>query len=295
MSAILGLGTAPFMTSYGLPAASGAARADRRALVAQALEAGIGFVDTAAGYEDAEDVLGQLADALRRRHVRICTKLAPAQLEDGMDASLRRLGCRRVHAVLAHSIGAVELRDPRVSQALRRLQHTGAAERIGASTYGVEAARTAVQQPWCDMIQIEHSVVNPSVARAVAPLKRPDQCLVARSVLCQGLLSTRRAQAGALDAGAEQVLDRLEAAARGWRMSLPELAIRFALDTPGIDVVLVGLATPDELDVALAAQRRPPLTGTQRDILAQFEYATADWTHPERWQARPTACGTVAP
>jgi aryl-alcohol dehydrogenase-like predicted oxidoreductase len=41
-------------------------------------------------------------------------------------------------------------------------------------------------------------------------------------------------------------------------MTLPELAIRFALDTPGLDVVLVGIGSPEELATAVAARDRAP-------------------------------------
>jgi aryl-alcohol dehydrogenase-like predicted oxidoreductase len=158
----------------------------------------------------------------------------------------------------------------------------------GASTYGAGDARLALVQSWCDVVQVEHSVLNPSVVRALAGVKRPGQEIAARSVLCKGLLTARRRHATDLDGALAARLDRLEAQALDWGFSLPELAIRFALDTPGVDIVLVGVSNLTELDVALAATQRPPLEPWQREALAEFDRGQDDWVHPERW---PEAAG----
>lgn len=285
MSAELGFGTAAFMPSYGLPRDPMEPPGDRLAVLRRAIESGIRLLDTAAAYGDAEALVGQLAQLAQRQGVRVCTKLAPELLNSAAPDSLRRLHCERVHAILAHSLGVNDLRHPQLADALRHLKHAGLAEQIGVSTYGDEAARMALEQPWCDIVQVEHSILNPSVMRAVAPHKRSGQRLVVRSVLCQGLLTARRVWAGHLDIEAQALLDRLERHAIAWGMSLPELAIRFAIDTAGADVVLVGARTLAELEVMLAAQRRMPLTDSQRETLAQFDCADQEWTHPERWQA----------
>ena len=82
-------------------------------------------------------------------------------------------------------------------------------------------------------------------------------------------------------------LDRLAASLD---MDLTALAIRFALDTPGIDVALVGVSTNDELQTALAAWRRPALTAEEYAAVAAFDRSDADWSHPERRpEGRPAA------
>jgi aryl-alcohol dehydrogenase-like predicted oxidoreductase len=157
------------------------------------------------------------------------------------------------------------------------------ARRTGASTYGVDNARTALAQAWCDVVQVEHSLVNPSVVAALSRAKQPGQEIVARSVLCKGLLTSYRHEVAHLAADAEAWLTRLERLAVQWGFTLAQLAIRFALDTPGIDVVLVGIASVADLDDAVATAARPPLAAWQLDELREFDRSHEDWTHPERW------------
>ena len=281
--ACLGFGTAPLMPDYGIGGAATSEVSDRLTVLRAAVDAGLTFIDTASAYGDVELLLGQLAPLCQAHRVRVCTKLQVPELRNGLTGSLRRLSCERVYAVLAHSVGMPELLDSRMADSMMRIKAEGHAALTGASTYGVGAARRACQQPWCDMVQVEHHILNPSVVRVVAGLKRPGQQMVARSVLCRGLLTDRRSFAKHLDRDALTMLDRLEVQARDWGFSLPELAIRFALDTPGIDVVLVGIGHLRELGTALSALRREPLTAWQMQSLADFDRSFEEWSHPEHW------------
>jgi aryl-alcohol dehydrogenase-like predicted oxidoreductase len=85
-----------------------------------------------------------------------------------------------------------------------------------------------------------------------------------------------------------QLLDELEALAGSWGLTLPQLAIRFAIDTPGVDVVVVGASNAGELEIAQAARDTPPLGRDRMQTLARFDRSSESWSHPETWtvQAR---------
>lgn len=279
---ILGLGTATFLSGYGL-GSSGIGGAERESLIREAVTKGIAYVDTAVAYGDAESLLGGLAGLLSARGVRVCTKLAFSDLSGGLEFSLKRLRCACINAVLFHSAEQAELVDGSVLRAFAEMRKNRQAAHTGASTYGVEDAVVAMEQPWCDVLQVEHSILNPSVVKAVVPLLRPGQELVVRSVLCKGLLTERRRY---LPTGFSRIVaavERLESVAREWGYTLPELAIRFALDTPGVNVVLVGVSNEGELEVALRARDRDSLSPQQMAVLEKFDCSESDCVHPERW------------
>lgn len=281
MMALLGLGTATFIPNYGLPVAASAA--PLTCLLREAVERGVRYIDTAPAYGPSEALLAELADLLRARQVRLCTKLPPDALAGGIAGSLRRLRCDSVDTLLVHSARRDDLLASRIAQALRAAKESRHASLTGASTYGADDARIALEQPWCDVVQVEHSILNPSVVRTVAETRRPGQEIAVRSVLCKGLLTDRRGHATHLDGAAAATLERLEARARDWGLSLPKLAIRFALDTPGVDIVLVGVTNLAELETVLAAARRAPLEPWQIGALVEFDRSREDWCHPERW------------
>lgn len=282
----LGLGTAAFERGYGLGHDDGSEDPhERETLLREAFEGGISYVDTSLHYGDAEQRLGRLNRLVRERGIRVCTKFTAAERATALPASLARLGVDRVDTILLHSAGGRELPAADVEGWMTAVKSTGVACRTGASTYGADAARLALALPWVDTVQVEHSILNPSVVFAIRSARKPGQEIVVRSVLCKGLLTARRRSVQGISSAVGASLDRLDALGRAWGFgSLPELAIRFALDTPDVDVVLVGVAVRDELGTAFAAAAHPPLTHGQLAALAEFDHSDDPWVHPERWE-----------
>jgi aryl-alcohol dehydrogenase-like predicted oxidoreductase len=277
--AVLGIGTATFLPGYGLPSAAGDPVANDPGLLRHAVAAGVRYIDTAAGYGDGETAV---AGALHHVDgVRICTKIAATGTLDDIRRSIARLG-RTPDTILVHSAGRAQIESAPAVAELHRAKAGGLTTRIGASTYGADDAAMALAQPWLDVVQVEYSILNQSVVAAVART-HPAQEVVVRSVLCKGLLTGRRHAAPHLAAQVQDAIDGIEACAREWGYGLETLAIRFALDTPDVDVVLVGVSTREELDAAIAAAAAPPLTHDQFRQVAAFDRRDADAVHPERW------------
>ena len=282
-AATLGIGTATFLPGYG-PTLHGL---PGPALLTAAFDHGVRYVDTAAAYGDSEAALGEVAGEVRSLGVRVATKIQPAAhtveaCRTALDASLACLRLAEADTVLLHSAARSLITSPAVAEAWSGLREARVARHIGASTYGVADACTAVTSSWCDAVQVEFSIVNQAVVGALrGAASRPCE-VIARSVLCKGLL-TSSALALTLPNDARGTLRVLEALGKRLRMDLTTLAIRFALDTPGIDIVLVGVSNAAELDVAVRAWRRMPLSAEDYTEIAAFDRSSADWAHPERW------------
>lgn len=272
-TAVLGVGTATFLPNYGL--APGAAPGED--LLRAAIAAGVRYLDTAADYGDGERAVGRAM----RDGIRVCTKISADASIDQVEVSIERLG-RPADTILMHSARRTQLTGAPALGALLQAKARGLTARTGASTYGSEDAVLALEQPWADVVQVEYSILNQSVLRAIGSV-REDREVVVRSVLCKGLLTPRRAAAPALLEAVGDALEGIDACARQWGRPVEELAIRFAMDTPGVDVVLVGVSTRGELDTALAAAASPPLSSEQWTRLAAFDRHDSDAVHPERW------------
>lgn len=278
-SAVLGIGTATFLPNYGLPSADGSIENDP-ALLRDALRAGVRYVDTAAGYGDSEIAVARAVRGIEG--VRVCTKISAAGTLGEIRSSIERLESAP-DTILVHSAGRQQIESAPAIASLTRARVEGLTARIGASTYGAEDAGLALAQPWVDVVQVEYSILNQSVIDTVRR-SRPEQEVVVRSVLCKGLLTGRRSAAPQLAAQVQAALDGIAGCAREWGYGIEGLAIRFALDTPGIDVVLVGVSNHEELETALSTAARPPLTAGQFERVAAFDRRDADAAHPERWR-----------
>lgn len=271
------------------------AAANADSLVRCVLASGAAYVDTAAAYGDSEGALGRARAEIDRAGIRVCTKIGAGRrtqldtLCDEARASAARLGGAPVDTMLLHSAPLELLDREDLSTSMGRVRALQVARRTGASTYGSETARAAMTKPWCDSLQIEYSIFNQQVWRDIQSLRRPHHEIVVRSVLCKGLLTNRADDAGTLTAPIAAERRALTALAEQWGYSLPELAMRFALDTPGVDVVLVGVASEAEVQTAMTAASKPPLTPEQFARLEAFDRSDLDCVHPERWTAIASA------
>jgi len=272
--ATLGIGTATFLASYGL-GASGSIPGDD--LLCDAVERGVRYLDTAADYGEGERAVARALEP----GVRVCTKIPASGTLDSVRASVERLGSAP-DTILMHSATSADIAGAPAVAAMREAKASGMTIRTGASTYGIEAAALALAQSWCDTLQVEYSILNQSVVRRLTR-RAASQEVVVRSVLCKGLLTSRRTAAPHLVTPLSDALDGLERCAREWNRGVEEIAIRFALDSPGVDVVLVGVSTRAELDAALSAFASAPLTVEQWNQLAAFDRSDVDAAHPERW------------
>jgi L-galactose dehydrogenase/L-glyceraldehyde 3-phosphate reductase len=164
---------------------TGADRELQFATVARALELGINWFDTAAGYGDgrSEERLGEVLAGLGTDNARIATKVrVPPEaterisdyIRESATASLKRL--RRTHLTLLQLHNAITFeRDSEpssitvqdvlgpVASAFARLQQEGLVRFVGLTGTGQpEALRAAIGSGRFDTLQIPFNILNPS-------------------------------------------------------------------------------------------------------------------------------------
>ncbi|MBM3644429.1 MAG: aldo/keto reductase [Alphaproteobacteria bacterium] len=214
---------------------------------------------------------------------------------NSLDASLRRLARDSVDLLQLHNplvavdAGddlAIDLALEQVAPALDAARRSGKTRFVGITCIGeTPALRRALDSGLFDTGQIVYNALNPS-AGGPAPVGMPGQdygdllgLARARDV---GTIAIRALAAGALagatvrhpnamadvppigsgaDLGADtrRALRLAPLVAEGHASSLAELGLRYALSQPALSTVLIGLASLDQLDQALAAAARGPL------------------------------------
>jgi len=293
----LGLGTAQFGLAYGVTNARGLVPAtEAQAIVGMALAAGIDLFDTAAAYGDSEGVLGPALES--RDDVRIVSKL-PALSSDRIGeaeieqcrAVLRRslalLQRRSIYGLLLH--GSDDLRKPgaeRLVALLEELRRAGTVVKIGVSAYDRAQIDLALDRLPLDAVQVPVNLLDQRLLQdgTLDRLKRRNVEVHARSAFLQGALL---AEPTRLPGHFAPYLDRLRAvgvAAERAGLSRLTLCLRFVLDQPAIDRVIVGVTGVGELQQILAAAvDATPLP----DGLATLASGDPRLVNPALWTATP--------
>ena len=274
------------------------------ALVREALDLGVNFIDTAEAY-GTEEIVGEAIKGRPRDSVIVSTKApgprppassSPADaMVASLDASLRRLGTDYVDLFHLHGRGAGAIRPRR-----RRVRAGAAArtaERQACATSAV--SETGPRDPGHEMLERALSDEPPfEVVDAGLPHDEPERAprrpeaharsrrrhavhvRRAQHLHQPGLLgrpsptSPPRAELPAALAAEKNPLGFLIHAAGA--ESLIDAAYRYARHEPGIDVVLFGTSSADHLRANIASILRPPLPAADvAQLNATFAHLTS--------------------
>jgi aryl-alcohol dehydrogenase-like predicted oxidoreductase len=250
----LGLGTVQFGQAYGVSNTRGQITTeDASAILARAAKAGVRVLDTAANYGEAESVLAKLDTAT----FRIVAKTI--SVRGGVPAVVARarqsaqtLGA---DTLLVHA--AADLEDADLWPVLQALKEEGTFRKIGISVYVADDPAALAVRFRPDVMQLPFSLLDQRLLLdgTLSKLKALGVEIHARSIFLQGLLF--------LDTLPEKLrhaaprLAAIKTAIANASSTPLAAALGFVLSRPEIDVALVGVTVPAELDEILTAAALP--------------------------------------
>lgn len=261
-----------------------ASEASAVALVHEAIDLGINFIDTAQNY-GTEPVVGRAIARLRRDRLIISTKKTlpsadhanpEKEIETGCDESLKRL---RTDYIDIYHLHGLEPQDYSVARerwipVMQRLRQLGKIRFIGVTEAFVPdpshimLRESLRDDPW-DVVMLGFNMLNPSARKSVLPMTKQNRVgtlnmfAVRRTLsqperfnsLCADLVKkkTIRGELIGSDDAVRSILADAQAA------TLPEAAYRFCRHEPGVDVVLTGTGNPEHLKANVKSILKPPL------------------------------------
>jgi len=227
-------------------------------------------------------------------------------IRTSLEGSLARLRLDRVDILHLHNPitgngggPALSVRQvlDEVAPVFERLREQGKIRFLGITALGETAAlHRAIEARVFDSAQVVYNMLNPSAAGALPP-RYPAQDygrlfdhteasgvgVVGIRVLAGGALSGSPARhpiagpapepigsAMRYDADIDRARRLMPLIEEGFAASLTEAATRFALSHPAMGTILVGMATPQQFEDALAAVEKGPLPQAALDRLSEL-------------------------
>ena len=252
----------------GLKAGHGEDHAVR--LVRRAIDAGVNFIDTAAGYGTEPAVGRAVREGGDRDSLVISTKIGVRPADDfarAIDGCLQQLGLDRIDILHVHGVARDDL--PTVMDDLVPVLHAARdagkirflamSERFESEPDHGMAIDLFARDDWAgvfDVLMVGFNLLNPTARGLVFPYTRQ------RGVGTLCMFAVRRALTNAgrraevlADMGLPaDALDFLGDAA-----AVTDAGYRYCRHEPGVDVVLFGTGNPDHLDANLRSIAAPPL------------------------------------
>jgi aryl-alcohol dehydrogenase-like predicted oxidoreductase len=264
------------------------------ALVKQAIDLGVNFLDTAQNY-GTEGIVGKAIAGIPRERLVISTKktLPPsdhsnpeAEVIKGLEQSLRLIGTDYIDVYHLHGVEPrdYEFAKNRLMPAMRRLKEQGKIRFIGVTEGFVvdpshKVLEESLKENMWDVVMVGFSMLNPSARKTVFPLTMRtgagvlDMFAVRRALSQPERLKTlcgELAAKGAIKKETVDVNDPIGFLLKETAATLPEAAYRFCRYEPGIHVVLTGTGNPAHLKENLAAILKPPLPKPALEKLAEI-------------------------
>ncbi len=282
---------------YGISNRDGRpSEAEVAAILARAVEGGIGYLDTAVGYADAEMLIGRHLPSGHR--LRIVTKLPPIG-EDAiaashietmlavLAASLERLRSAQVYGVLIHR--ASDLAKPgwqHVIDALREARARGWTSRVGVSVYDASDLALAESRFVPQIVQLPLNALDRRLALSgwLTRLRESGTEVHARSLFLQGLLLMEPATLPSFFAPMGEALATLHAEWATKKLTPLAGCLRCVLHNSDIDAAIVGVTRVRELDEIAAAISE--LDG-ENDVFHLPTAVDPLYLDPRRWPATP--------
>jgi len=257
----LALGTVQFGLDYGVTNLSGQVTIDEvRNILTFAKNNKIDTLDTASGYGNSEEVLGEIGVD----NYQIITKTISLENDvdkviDGFYKSLGSLNQKQVEGLLVHDINNIENKQFDVLfSKLNELKQQGLIKKIGFSTYTPEQVNFLLENFDFDLIQVPFNVFDTRLIQdgQLQALKSKGVEIHARSVFLQGILLNLDYPSDYFLTWEKQFTE-YQAMVENSGLSLLEYALNFVLNTQEIDKILVGVNSEKQLREILKSVKGP--------------------------------------
>lgn len=243
-------------------------------VVHAALDNGINFIDTAEGYRDSEEIIGE-ALLGRRDRVILATKLSgehsPEHIQAAIENSLRNLKTDYIDLYQIHYPSKTWPISETLAE-LAKLKEDGKIRSIGVSNFSVEQIDEAAGYGEITSVQPQYSMLFRSVEQDLLPycLSKNIGTMV-YGPLARGLLAgnysaahvfssdddraTHRSLTTAVREAAVEICTRLQTWARDHGYSLAQLAIAWTLAHPAVTSAICGAKSASQVEENCGAGR----------------------------------------
>ncbi|HEY4990292.1 MAG TPA: aldo/keto reductase [Opitutaceae bacterium] len=288
--------------------------ADSIAALHRALDLGVNFIDTAAGYGNgkSERIIGSVLRE-RRDAVIVATKTPPTDgpwppspycqagvrypekyIRENVEERLRNLGTDRIDILQLHTWTRAWNRDPGPFEVLRALKREGKIRFAGVSTpeHDQNSVIELMKGGWVDVVQVIYNIFEQEPAAELLPVAAETGTgIIVRVVFDEGALTGKWTKGTTFPEGdfrrsyfegdrLPRAVARAEKVAVSLQASgftLPQAAIKFALAHDAVGTVIPGMRNPGQAEANCAVSELPPMSAEVQRLLRPHNWRRGFW------------------
>ena len=210
-------------------------------------------------------------------------------LGEELKKSLERLGLEKLDGYLLHSADREQLTQVELGAAMTKAKESGLVRQVGVSVYTPEQALTALRASWVDAVQVPYNILDRRLDQSgfftlKGQVGRP-VTVFARSLLLQGLLMMKGSEIPVHLTGIAGHLQELDQWLASHGFGRFDAAFRFAACRPGVDAVVVGVDSLEQLEQYVElSQRSVDFSAALAEGLERFGDIDPRLLSPNLWE-----------
>ena len=245
------LGTVQFGLNYGINNTRGKISIQEvHRILDFAYYKGITTLDTATGYGDSEEIIGNYLVSNPNKKFDLITKVNSSEisLEKQLYKSLQKLKVDKVEVLMLHSFDLYEKFKSQLNTFCQKNKGKLFNE-LGVSVYTNEELGVISLDPIIDRIQTPFNLLDNELKRGdtYTEIKSKGKVIDTRSVFLQGLFFKKIEELPTNLNKLRKPLERLKKIAESKSLTIEKLAIGYAFSMNFIDNVLIGVDSLDQL------------------------------------------------
>ncbi len=287
---------------------------DSVAALNKALDLGVNFIDTAAGYGNgkSEKIIAEVLKS-RKEKVVVATKTPPVSgnwppspyddmderypekyLRENVEERLRNLNVDCLDVLQLHTWTRAWNRNPRPFEILRKLQAEGKIRAIGVSTpeQDQNSVIDLMRGGWIDTVQVIYNIFEQEPAAELLPVAQETNVgIIVRVVFDEGSLTGKFTPAtqfadddfrknyfaGDRLERAVNRADKVKADIADSGLSLAQVAIKFALMHPAVSTVIPGIRNVAQAEANSGVSDLAPLSDALMIKLREHNWMRGFW------------------
>ncbi|MBQ9757519.1 MAG: aldo/keto reductase [Clostridia bacterium] len=305
------LGTVQLGMNYGVNNSSGMPSEEQSfTILDAAYEGGVTILDTSDDYGKSEEVIGAYLRKNPDKHFDICTKFKVTE-ETSKDiynslktfalASCKKLSIDRIPIFMSHTEKNYIDYGERLVEALNELKKDGIIVNSAISLSNKDAFERIIDCGGFEAVQIPLNILDNKEIQNGLVKKASDAgiAVFVRSVYLQGLFFRKKEDFLVQNPNAPTlklkemnekvlpVIERVREFADELNISVAQLAMSFIKDTYGVDSLVVGSETPEQVKSNLEMFNQPELSKeVLSKILNEFKNVDPFVISPWEWEKR---------
>lgn len=280
----------------------------------KALDLGVNLIDTAAGYGNgkSERIIGQVLKE-RSEEIYVATKTPPldgpwppspycnvderypeSYLRESVEERLRNLGTDTIDVLQLHTWTRAWNSSPRAFDILKTLQAEGKIRYIGVSTpeHDQNSVIDLMRQGYVDTVQVIYNIFEQEPAAELLPVAQEHNVgIIVRVAFDEGVLTGKYTAdssfpdddfrsnyfAGDRLERAVKRVDAIKAEIADTDLTMPQLALKYALSHPAVSTVIPGIRNLYQAEANCAVSDLPVLSDDLLLRLRDHAWNRAFW------------------